>query len=297
MDTDDLVSVIIPAYNHERYVADCIRSIIAQTYHNIELLVIDDGSTDKTFAKLQDLKQECEERFFRVVMKTRENLGRRATDNELIDLAQGKYLYLIASDDMAKPQAVERLYSFLSENPDYVLAVGDNEIVNADAKRIYWGKHREVVSENQAVFKTFGDELRLNEPDNQHSDFGSYESLLKGNYIPNGYMYSRQAIIDAGKMDTKVFLEDWYLHLQLSKRGKYKYIPEILFSYRWHGENTVLSPAFQAKAQDVYRQIYEHEKEYCFAHGYEKLWKRMWSRRFGWRAKWKGLKAFLRGKK
>ena len=54
--SNDLISVMIPAYNHEKYVEECIRSIMAQTYQNIELLVIDDGSTDGTFAKMQELK-------------------------------------------------------------------------------------------------------------------------------------------------------------------------------------------------------------------------------------------------
>lgn len=52
--SNDLISVMIPAYNHEKYVEECIRSIMAQTYQNIELLVIDDGSTDGTFAKCRN---------------------------------------------------------------------------------------------------------------------------------------------------------------------------------------------------------------------------------------------------
>ena len=297
MNTNDLISVIVPAYNHERYVQECIRSIIAQTYQNLELIVIDDGSKDNTFAKLQELKPECEKRFVRVVFETQENQGRRITDNKLIDTARGKYLYLIASDDLAKPNAIETLHAFLSENPDYVLVVGDNEIVNADSERIYWGKDRKVVPESQARYKTFGDELHLNEPDNKHPNFGDYADLLKGNYVPNGYLYSRQAVIDAGKMDTKVFLEDWYMHLQMVRYGKYKYIPEILYSYRWHETNTVSTPAYKARALEIYRQIYEHEKEYCFAHGYQQQWKKQWSKHFGWRAKWKNLRDFIRRKK
>ena len=297
MNTSDLISVIIPAYNHERYVEECIRSIMAQTYRNIELIVIDDGSTDGTFAKLQELKPECEKRFVRVVMETQANQGRCITDNKMIDLAQGKYLYLIASDDMAKPRAIEILHKFLSENPDYILAVGDNEIINADSERVYWGKDRKIVPENEALYKTFGEDMHLNEPDNKHPDFGNYADLLRGNYVPNGYLYSRQAIIDAGKMNTKILLEDWYMHLQLAKLGKYKYIPEILFSYRWHETNTVSNPAFKAKSLEIFRQIYEHEKEYCFTHGYKKQWKRQWCKRFGWRAKWKKLRDFIRGKK
>lgn len=297
MNTDDLISVIIPAYNHEKYIEECIRSIMAQTYQNIELLVIDDGSKDGTFEILKALKPECEKRFVRVVFETQENQGTRVTLNRLIDLAQGQYIYMIASDDMAKPQAIETLHLFLSQNPDYVLAVGDNEIINGKSERIYWGENRAVLPENKALYKTFGDELHLNVPDNKLADFGAYANLLKGNHVPNGYLYLRQAMIDAGKYDESVFLEDWYMHLQLSKIGKYKYIPDILFSYRWHESNTVSSSEYKAKQLEIYRQIYEHEKEYCFTHGYKKQWKRQWCKRFGWRAKWKKLRDFIRGKK
>lgn len=297
MPTDDLISVIISAYNHEKYVEECIRSIMAQTYQNIELLIIDDGSKDGTFVKMRELKPECEKRFVRVVMETQENHGVYYTGNKLFAMANGKYIYTIASDDVAKPQAIEKLHAFLTENPDYVLAVGDDEIINGDSKRVYWGKNREILPENQAVYKTFGDELHLNEPDNRHPDFGNYADLLKGNYVPNGYLYSRQAMIDAEAPVKGILLEDWYMHLRLSKQGKYKYIPEILFSYRWHSSNTVSSSGYKGRVQDIYRQIYELEKEYCFAHGYKKQWKRQWCKRFGWRAKWKKLRDAIRGKK
>lgn len=290
MSTNDLISVIIPAYNHECYIEECIRSVMDQTYQNIELIVIDDGSKDDTFAKMQQLKLECEKRFVRVVMETQKNQGTRITGNKLIDLAQGKYLYLIASDDVAKPHALETLHAFLAENPEYVLAVGDDEIINSNSERVYWGKKQEVVAENEAIYKTFGDYLHINVLDNNHPNFGNYEDLLKGNYVPNGYLYSRQAMIDADKFDTSILLEDWYMHLQLAKRGKYKYIPEILFSYRWHETNTISSPEYKAKALEIFRQIYEHEKEYCFVHGYKKQWKRQWYKRFGWRVKWKKLR-------
>ena len=294
---NDLISVTIAAYNHEKYVEECIRSIMAQTYQNIELLVIDDGSKDGTFKKLLELKPECEKRFARVVMETQENQGVFTTGNKLFAMAEGKYVYAIASDDVAKPQALEKFHTFLAENPDYVLAVGDNEIINGDSERVYWGKDRQVVPENEALYRTFGEDMHLNDSDNRHPDFGSYEDLLKGNYVPNGYLYSRQAMIDAEPPVKGVLLEDWYMHLRLSKQGKYKYIPEILFSYRWHSSNTVSSAGYKERVQDIYRQIYEIEKEYCFTHGYKKQWKRQWCKRSGWRAKWKKLRDMIRGKK
>ena len=297
MNTSDLISVIIPAYNHERYIEECVRSIMAQTYQNLELIVIDDGSTDGTFEKLQALKPECELRFVRVVMETQENQGTCATLNRLLDKTNGEYIYSLASDDAAKPQAIETLHSFLSENPDYVLAVGDDEIINGDSERVYWGKDRKIVPENEALYRTFGDDLHLNEPNNKHPDFGSYEDLLKGNYLPNGYLIKKEAYLNAGKYKPDIFPEDWYMNLQLAKLGKFKYIPEILFSYRWHGGNTVSSSEYQARMREIYRRIYEHEKEFCFTHGYQKQWKRQWCRKFGWRSKWKTLRDRIRGKK
>ena len=125
-----LVSVIIPVYNHEKYVQETIKSIINQTYKNIELLMLDDGSKDNSFAKTLELKEECEKRFVRVVMETKENEGTKATTNKLFELASGKYVYLIASDDLAKPNAIQKELEFLENNPDYVLAVGDDEVID-----------------------------------------------------------------------------------------------------------------------------------------------------------------------
>lgn len=232
-----LVSVIIPAYRHKRYVQGCIQAVIDQTYQNIELIVIDDGSPDQTWAKLQAMLPACERRFVRVSMETQQNAGISATLERLVARANGDYITLCASDDLLKPQAIEREVAFLSQHPDYVLAVGDNEIVDSDGRRIGWGEAQEESSLENATYHTFGEFLEIR---NLGERFDSYEALIAQNHVPNGYTISMAAIRRIPQLFTpEAPLEDWFMMLQLAKIGKFAYLDEILFSYRWHTTNTI----------------------------------------------------------
>ena len=138
--SNTLVSVLVPAYNHENYVQEAIHSVIEQTYENIELIVVDDGSKDNTWQKIQEMKEECEKRFSRVHFETKQNEGTCATLNRLMSLANGEYIAILASDDLYKPQLIEKELQFLSQNPDYILCVGDYEIIDPHSKKCFWNK-------------------------------------------------------------------------------------------------------------------------------------------------------------
>ena len=178
------ISVLIPAYNHEKYILETVRSVICQTYAELELILIDDGSADGTWSCLAEIEGECRRRFVRTVFRSRENRGTCRTLNEMLDLAQGKYICPCASDDCLKPHMIETLHACLSEDDGCVLAVGDNDIIDGDGRRIFWGTKRNAVPDEQAVFKTFGDFLGLNDAP-EGFEFGSYKNLLKRNHLPN----------------------------------------------------------------------------------------------------------------
>lgn len=237
---NDLISVIIPAYNHEKYVQGTIQSIINQTYQNIELIIIDDGSKDYTWQKIQEMKQVCENRFSRVVFKTQENQGTCKTFNKLITLSQGEYLYLIASDDIAKADAIEKEYNFLSKNHDYALCVGDDEFIDSESKVCYWDNELNIeYDKKKARYISFGDFLQKNYIFSFLSNkFGRYDMLTIGNHIPNGYLVRKSIFEKIGQFTPDAPLEDYWLMLQISKYAKMKYLNEILFSYRWHNTNT-----------------------------------------------------------
>lgn len=241
MKNKPIVSILCPAYNHEKYVQETIHSVIAQTHKNIELIIIDDGSKDKTLEKINELKLACEKRFVRFVLKSQDNQGTCVTLNKLLECAQGEYIYFLASDDKISPDAIKTLYSFLSQNHDYALAVGENFFIDEESKQCYWDAYRNIVYESKdAAFFSFSDFLiRIASRVNFLSDeFGSYESLLIGNYIPNGYLIRRNIFEKTGYFCSEAPLEDYYLMLQISKYAKMKYIPKKLFYYRWHAANT-----------------------------------------------------------
>lgn len=255
----ELVSVIIPAYNHEKYVQETIQSIIDQTYENIELIIIDDGSKDSTFAKIQEMKELCDKRFVRFVTQTQDNQGTCTTLNKLLELAQGEYVYLIASDDKAASNAIATLYSFLSVNPDYVLAVGENLLMDENSKQCYWDNDTNIVYDlSQAIYSSFTDCLIKNtQATNFFTDeFGSYPSLIMGNYVPNGYLIRKSIYDRIGGFSKEAPLEDYYLMLQVAKYGKMKYLQYPLFYYRWHGANTVRNSK-KMKDMEEQTRLYE----------------------------------------
>ena len=235
-----LVSVIIPAYNHEKYVQETIKSIIDQTYQNIELLIVDDGSKDSTWQKIQESENECRKRFVNIHFETKKNEGVCKTLNRLLSLAKGEYVYLIASDDLAKPDAIKKEAEFLNNNPGYTLAVGNNDIIDSESRVCYWNKKREIVYDiKKAKSKTFVEYLKRHNNFFNEKDFGKYSTIFRGNYIPNGYLLRKSIFNKIGFFPEQNITEDYWLMMQISKYSKMKYIDEVLFSYRWHNSNTI----------------------------------------------------------
>ena len=238
---NSLVSVIIPAYNHEKYVQDAIKSVINQTYKNIELIVIDDGSKDNTWQKIKELEDECKKRFTNIYFETKENEGTCKTQNKLISKASGDFITLLASDDLMTPNLIETLINFLSKHEDYVLVGADDKLIDSNSNLIGWDKDQNIQEYNKAKFKTFGEFLQFYRTDiNFNSDdFGNYKNLLKGNHIPNGFLIRKNIILNyVYPFTPEAPLEDYYMMLQLSKVGKFKFINEPLSLYRIHNSNT-----------------------------------------------------------
>ena len=109
------VSVIIPCYNAERFVEKAVRSIMEQTYHNLEIICCDDCSSDSTLAILKRLSAEDE----RIqIIKHSENKQLIYTLNELVEIAGGEYIARMDADDISLPERIEKQLDFMQKNPE-----------------------------------------------------------------------------------------------------------------------------------------------------------------------------------
>ena len=115
---NELVSIIVPIYNAEKYLPRCIDSLINQTYENIEIILINDGSKDSSLAICNEYKLKDK----RIVVVNQENSGVGKTRNRGIDLSKGEYIVFVDSDDYANTNLVETLVNEAKKNnADYVL--------------------------------------------------------------------------------------------------------------------------------------------------------------------------------
>lgn len=219
MNNHPLVSIIACCYNHEEFVEETLDGIISQTYENIELIIIDDFSTDNSVKKVNNWikkhKYEC------LFIQNTENLGVVKTLNKALKKCNGKYLSLIACDDIYLPKKTEnQIQIFEKLDDDYAAIYSDAYIINDDG--IY--QYGTQISRKQ-----------INKPPSGNI----YEDLIrKDNFIPAlSVIYKTEIIKELGYYDESLIYEDYDMLLRLSKQYKIYFSKEIDVCYRLHQTN------------------------------------------------------------
>jgi len=129
----ELISVIVPVYNTEQYLVECIESILKQTYSNIEVILVDDGSTDSS----GNICDEFAEKDSRVRVFHKKNEGVAVARNFGIQQSNGQYVVIVDSDDIAVDKMIEVLYTQIKEN-DADIAVGNYYIYDESDGNFYY---------------------------------------------------------------------------------------------------------------------------------------------------------------
>lgn len=213
--SDKLVSIIIPVYNSQDYLQKCLDSVLCQTYKNIEVILVDDGSTDRSAAICDDFHQRDQ----RVKVFHRENMGASLARKFGLSVANGQFIQFVDSDDWIKPFMTEKLICSAEKN-DSSLAWCDVEMVEKD--------------------KSYDFKIQYN---------SSSTEMLKSLYWGriSGWLVNK--IIRADLLADLVFpsswmMEDVFLSTQLLLKGaRNSYVPEALYSYNRLNENAVTSKA------------------------------------------------------
>ena len=127
-----LVSIIVPVYNSEHWLDRCVKSILGQTYHNIKIILIDDGSQDGSAALCDEYAAEYE----KVNVIHQQNLGAGSARNAGLQYADGEYICFVDSDDWIEPVLVERLVSGIADADVSICgySISDDSETDSDSK-------------------------------------------------------------------------------------------------------------------------------------------------------------------
>lgn len=275
MDQDKLplITTVIPVYNHETYVIESIRSVIGQSYPKIELIVINDGSKDRSHEMVLTLVEECRQRFVRFEYITRENRGLSTTLNQALVMARGKYLGLLASDDMILSDKFRCLVEALEPTDDSCAgAFGKASFIDEQGRATHLDAKGNV--HEQQSDETYGDFLDLytrEQTVDYKTHFGNYLSLLGGNYLPAMSSLLKTATVrEVGGWTAGNILEDWEMWLKLSKHHNFIFIDKTMALYRVHGKNTFYT--MKPQMEHAALMLLAREREYCTSNGLDRAW-------------------------
>ena len=202
-----LVSVVISSFNHEKFVKLTIDSIFKQSYKNIEVFVIDDGSSDNTAVILKELSLK-----YNFYFEIQENMGLVPTLNRLYSMCNGKYIMPCASDDISYPDRMAKQVLYLENNPAISVCYSNHFLINEKGEKL---KAKTNLKEKLYSFN----EIYIRNK-------STAMLLIKRDFLIYPYY------------DSTFKLEDWYFLLKISQRGeKIGFIEDYLGEYRIHENN------------------------------------------------------------
>ena len=226
---DNLVSIILPVYNGEKYLKKSIDSILNQTYKNFEIIIINDGSTDGSDSIIKKYLPNYQIKYF-----SRNNKGLVVTLNEAIQKSTGQFIARMDQDDICYPTRIQKQLDFL-----------------IDKKIDVCGSSYEIIDENEKVLKVI---ITANE---------FFEVIISAMLVPFAHpsvmfrniFQSKDFSYGSGKI---TFAEDYDLWIKMAKKGvSFGNLKEVLFKYRVSSDS--LS---NITRENIFNEVYNSCKEY-----------------------------------
>lgn len=269
-----LVSVIIPAYKAEKFIEETVRSVLAQTHRNLEVIVVDDGSPDQ----LGQIVQRIAEEDARLRYVRQENSGVSSARNHGFSLCSGEYIAFLDADDLWLPDNLEKKLAKFQAEPDLVLVHSDSAIINEK-------------SERTGEIKTGREGYLLD-------DLLLWNGCLVP--TPSSTLVRRSVVEQVAGFDPRVSNSaDLEFFFRVAACGRIGRVHEVTWCYRIHSNNMHYNiPLMEKDALMIYQCADEHHlfknaafRRQCYSNMYLIMGASWWG---DGKSKWKGIKYLLK---
>ncbi len=235
MKNKDLITVYITNYNYGRYIDKCIQSILKQTYKNIELIIIDDGSSDNSKENLKKY-----EKIKKIKIIYQKNKGLNITNNIAIKVSTGRYIIRVDADDWLREDAISSLYKEISKDKKIAIVFSNYYEVNTNG-------------EIQNEYKRY--------------NFDKVKILDKPAHGACS-LIDKKKLLTVGGYNENLNCQDGYdIWFKFISKYKFKHVNKSLFFYRQHSESLSTNKKKILKARSkIYKSITQNQKEFnCIA--------------------------------
>lgn len=209
-----LVSICIPNYNCEKYITEAIKSTLNQTYNNIEIIVIDNCSTDNSWKIIKSFDNKIK------AIRNKKNIGSTSNFNKCIRLANGKYMKILHSDDVLERSCIEKQVNIMEKNRNVGFAYGKTIIIDE--------KNNEI------------EDISFYTKDIVTKGIDKLDELLCGNHIMfPSVMLRKKCVDDVGFFDPRLYYcNDWDLWMRICMKYDAVYLKETMAFYRIHSKSS-----------------------------------------------------------
>jgi glycosyltransferase involved in cell wall biosynthesis len=222
---NELVTICIPSYNHALYIKNCLDSILQESYSNIEVDIIDDGSTDSSVEIIR--KWQIENPNIKIRLYIQENKGLNYTLNKLVSNANGDYICFLSSDDALFCNSISKRVEVLKNHPKKLVVIGDSIVINYNNKVVY----------NSAI-----EGLYNGKKSNYMSDEKLKYSVINEFSIPGSNLLVKKNLYEIIGPYPPIFAEDINFYLKVIGLDLLIFLDDTMNYYRVHDNNTGGNP-------------------------------------------------------
>jgi glycosyltransferase involved in cell wall biosynthesis len=213
-----LVTIGVPNYNYAHFIEEALDGVAAQTYKNIELIIVDDCSTDDSIAVIENWIKRYSGSITINFIKNHDNLGLTKSCNVILKNARGKYFQPLDADDIIMPNKIEKQVNLLEANEDTALVYSNVFVINENG-----------VITNPDYCNRIGYD-KLNMPDGD-----IFNNLIDFNFISlPSVLINTECVRNEGGFDETLRVQDYFMWLRLAKKYTIRYMPDNLAYYRVH---------------------------------------------------------------